>query len=70
MTSPVDRQDEDADDDAPHAPDRARASSEKGTGADDSPLDSLGKAITAPIEGAAEGEEPPDNPRKPPVPPA
>lgn len=36
-------------------------------GSDDGLLDSLGKAVAAPIEGAAEPEEPTTDPRRPPV---
>jgi hypothetical protein len=45
------------------------APSVQGSGEDDGPLDSIGKAIAAPIEGAAEAEEPSADPSKPPVPP-
>ncbi len=36
-------------------------------GSDDGLLDSIGKAITAPVEGAAEPEELPADPNKPPA---
>lgn len=38
-------------------------------GRDDGVLDSIGKAIAAPVEGAAEDDEPKPDAGKPPVPP-
>ncbi len=38
-------------------------------GEDDGPLESIGKAVAAPVVGAAEEEEPNADPKKPPVPP-
>ena len=51
---------------APVPSDDPKGSAPADSGSDDGPLDSIGKAITAPVRGAAEEEEPDPDAKRPP----